>query len=833
MNLSWLGLYLFSCAWLLAVGVYEPVDTSWSYLVIAGTLLFAWCLPGLRFDVIPKRSYALAAGPLVFVLMIPYPYKAVGLVSLAGFALLILCRRVPRLTPIAAGLLLAGAVLLLQCLSLSLFYFVSPGLKDAGFAAPALYAILKAVGSDVSLGDGLVYVSTTPEILRLWPTWDHLGLFHAMVLFSGALPLIALSRSPKRYFLALLILVPLYLLLRYCVLGVVEASRTSFETYWSNTWSAVSLLPLYLIATLKMPMRHFPKPLPSRLRDLTFSRWQSAMAACLAAATLALTCYAGLTDPGSKSEGRILVDEYHSDWEWTEQEFDTKWYGIKSGYNYYNLFEYLDYFYSADRGNSVFTEDLLSGYDVLIIKTPTVRFTEEEIEAIVDFVERGGGLYLIGDHTNVFGTSTYLNEISERLGFRFRYDSTYDLKTGSLTVFEPSRILPHVVVQNTPIFMFATSCTIEGGPLCRPVQNGYRLRTVAADYSQASFFPEKKEHKDYGFGLFTQTICAKRGRGRIAGFSDSTVFSNFFMFVPGKPELLLGTVEWLSRSNRVPLMELALIVGFAILILASLVLAWRIDPAPRALIAMASILLALPISLWAVREVNAWSYPLPQPHTDFTKVSFEARHSFFFVPIVSLTSSSENDFQTFYVWTQRLGLVPNVARSVEEATDNGDLVVFIDPRVHFKPDEGGRIEAFVRDGGSVLLLDDRRNPYSTSNQLLSRFGMEVDTARVAIGVEDSASADIYLFDEAGSVKGGTPLVATSGGDAIVSYVEMGEGMVMACMNSHIFELRSMGATGAVPDSRQTRIYELEFEMLRRLLKLEDSPARRPEKPRQE
>jgi hypothetical protein len=68
------------------------------------------------------------------------------------------------------------------------------------------------------------------------------------------------------------------------------------------------------------------------------------MAACLAAATLALTCYAGLADPGLKSQGRILVDEYHSDWEWTEQEFDTKWYGIKSGYNYYNLFEYLDYF---------------------------------------------------------------------------------------------------------------------------------------------------------------------------------------------------------------------------------------------------------------------------------------------------------------------------------------------------------------------------------------------------------------------------------------------------------------------------------------------------------
>jgi hypothetical protein len=372
-----------------------------------------------------------------------------------------------------------------------------------------------------------------------------------------------------------------------------------------------------------------------------------------------------------------------------------------------------------------------------------------------------------------------------------------------------------------PIFMFATSCTIEGGPLCRPAQNGYRLRAVAADYSQASFFPEKKEHRDYGFGLFTQTICSKRGRGRVAGFTDSTVFSNFFMFIPGKPELLLGTIEWLSRSNRAPWMELALAIGFTILIVVSFALARRIDPAPRALIAMASVLLALPISLWAVREVNARNYPPPEPHTDFTKVAFEAEHSFFFVPMVSLTTQNENDFQTFYVWTQRLGLVPNVTRSMEEAIESGDLVVIIDPRFPFALDETRQMESFIREGGSVLLLDDRRNPYSTSNQLLSGFGLEVDTTRVVTAKEDSTSIDIHLFDKAGSVRGGTPLVTTSGGDAVVSYVELGEGMLMVCMNSHIFEVRSMGATGAEPDQRQSRIYELEFDMLRRLLKLEE------------
>ncbi len=819
MNLSWLGLYLFSSAWLLAAGVYEPVDRSWPYLAAAGALLFAASLPGLRYDRIPKKVYLLAAGPIVFALMMPAPYNFIAAAPLAGFALLLPSHKIRRLTPVAGGLLLAGGVLLLQSLSLALFYYVSPDLKDAGFCAPALHAFLRAFGSDAALGDGLVYVSTTPEIMRLWPTWDHLGLFHALLLASGALPILALSRSPKRNILILLLLVPAYFLLRYGVFSVVEASGTAHETYWSNTWNAISLLPLYLMMTLWMPMRRLSTPAASRLGGLSLDRRQLAMMACLGAATLAMTCYAGLADPGRMKAGRLLVDEFHSDWEWTEEEFDTEWYGIKSGYNYYNLFEYLNYFYRADRGKSLVTDDILSNYDVYIIKTPTKRYQESEIDAIVRFVEAGGGLYLIGDHTNVFGTSKYLNEISERFGFTYRYDSTYDLRSGALSVIEPSRLLPHAMVQNMPVFMFATSCTIQGDSISRPAQNGYRLRAVAADYSQDSFFPEKKEHRDYGFGLFTQTICAKRGKGRVAGFTDSTVFSNFFMFIPGKPELFLGTVEWLNRRNRFPWMETALAVAFLCLIVAAFALGRRVDPAPRALLYMAAVLVAIPLSLWAVREVNARNYPPPKPRTDFLKVSFEARHSFFFVPMVSLTSASENDFQTFYVWTQRLGLVPNVSREVDDAIDNGNLVVFIDPRWPFSPDEKEKLGSYVSRGGSVLLLDDRRNPYSTSNQLLSFFGMEMDTTRVVPSAQDSASGEVFLFDKAGSVRGGRPFLTTSDGTAIISYVQHGGGVVMACANSHLFELRAMGATGNEPDPMQRRIYDLEFDMLRKLLKL--------------
>jgi hypothetical protein len=819
MNLSWLGLFLFTCGWLLAVAAFEPHDPSWPYLAGAGVLMFALSFPGLRLDRIPKRVYPLAIGPAVFAVLLPYPYRIAGVVALAGFVLLPLCGKFRKLTPAAGGLLLAGGVLTLQILALALFYFLSPGLKDAGFLAPLLHAALKVVGSDATLGDGIVYVATVPEIMRLWPTWDHLGLFFILVVTLGALPLVALSRSPWKGLATLLPTVAGYFVLRYLVFGIVEASGIAHEIAWNNSWNAVSILPLFIALTYWIPPRAPGRRSPARHGGFSMGPRQLSYGLSVFAAVFALAWYAALPDGGVKKQGRVLLDEYHSDWEWTEDKFDTEWYGMRSGYNYYNLFEYLEYYYHADRGTEPLTAEVLSNYDVLIIKTPTKKFSEDEIESIVRFVESGGGLYLIGDHTNVFGTSSYLNKIAERFGFRFRYDSTYQLATGALSLYEPPDLLPHPVVQNMPTFLFATSCSIEGGPFCRPVMTGYRLRTMAADYSQTSFFPEKKDHRDYGFGLFSQTISATRGKGRIVGFTDSTVFSNFFMFIPGKPELLLGTVEWLNRENSFPMLDVLFLAVFGVLILAAVLISRKMDRFPLGMITMSFVMAAAPLSIAAVRALNARAYPPPEPHTDYPVVAFEERHSWFFIPRYELTPRTSNDFQTFYVWTQRLGLIPTVSSSVEEAVEGADLVVFIDPITPFQQQERERLGEFVEGGGSVLLLDDRRNPRSTSNQLLSFFDLGMDTTRVVLSGEDSTMGNAHFFDEAGRIAGGTPLVATGGGASIVSYVERGEGMVMACSNSHIFEGNSMGTTATEPDSLQRRIYDLQFEMLRKLMDL--------------
>lgn len=69
---------------------------------------------------------------------------------------------------------------------------------------------------------------------------------------------------------------------------------------------------------------------------------------------------------------------------------------------------------------------------MLVLKTPTREYSLGEINAIQRFVRRGGGLLLIGEHTDVFGTGTHLNAVAERFGFRFRFDCLF----GVDSVFE-------------------------------------------------------------------------------------------------------------------------------------------------------------------------------------------------------------------------------------------------------------------------------------------------------------------------------------------------------------------------------------------------------------
>ena len=64
---------------------------------------------------------------------------------------------------------------------------------------------------------------------------------------------------------------------------------------------------------------------------------------------------------------------------------------------------------------------------VLILKCVTSAYREEEINAILEFVGKGNGLILIGEHTDLYGMVTNLNPICEKLGYHMLPSALQDI----------------------------------------------------------------------------------------------------------------------------------------------------------------------------------------------------------------------------------------------------------------------------------------------------------------------------------------------------------------------------------------------------------------------
>ncbi|MBU0753510.1 MAG: GldG family protein, partial [Planctomycetes bacterium] len=553
-------------------------------------------------------------------------------------------------------------------------------------------------------------------------------------------------------------------------------------------------------------------------------------------------------DPGRVGSGRVLIDENHSDWEWTDVPMDTHTYTEQTTYNYYGLARFLRGYYEVDINREALSKDRLAGVDVLVVKTPTEAYSPEEIACIDGFVEQGGGLFLVGDHTNVYGSSYFLNALAKRFGMEFVYDATYDLQSGGLSLYQPPRMARHAAVAQLPPFLFATSCSLKGAPWTRPVQVGDGLLTLPTDYSKHGFFADEDWSRlFYPFGVFNQTLSVSHGSGRVLAFSDSTVWSNFFMFVPGKPELLLGFIDWLNRRPFVPwLPELALIVAI-------LCLAWAMKRTMRTGFGRALPDLVIPALLTTAAAVPllgvwiAWTHPLPQEKRDLPEVVFYDRSADFFLPALNLIPDRSPSYLTFFNLVQRVGLFPRVNHDLDQSLSQCELLVLLRRWETLNDEELDKIEQYLLSGGRVLLLSDPKRADVVS-PLLERVGMDwiefakplegeaqemeeylenegddetkIDPERIPVllnSVDLKVSASLWETFNMG-VSGGDPLVAFPDGTVLIAGKQVGEsGKIVVSAAADLFANEKLENNHGDPTPLQLEFYEVEYAILRALL----------------
>ncbi|HRY46658.1 MAG TPA: hypothetical protein P5186_01305 [Candidatus Paceibacterota bacterium] len=795
---------------------YAPDYVKGIGFTLLGAGLLWWGGVGVEVAPMPPRAWLWLTPAVLLPAVVPGPAWVGPLALLAG-AVSLRAKTNARNATLAVILLSFGTFF-------SVFALLNPGLiwlysrlRSLGMMAGIFADALMALGIPSAHEAHSIFVQGPWKPEEFTVTLEKTGLYFLAPLFLAIAchAVLCWRRKVLGRLTGYALVIGVYAFLRFLAACMVYPLVPTLGWFWNPWTTFASFLPMvfWLARAPVFETALDLRALATVPEGVTRRRMAWTALGVGLALTTGVVC-SFFEDPGKVRDGVVLIDEKHSQWERTTRPYDTQWYGEESGYNYYCLFEFLSHYFPIERNFEPLTSERLRHCRILILKTPTSSYAPEEILAIEEFVKNGGGLWLIGDHTNVFGTSSYLNPVAERFGMHFNYDGTYDLSTHGLSLYRAPRLLPHPVVQGLPGFLFATSCTLDLPWTGRAIIQGYDLRRVRLDYGTKHFFNSRVDDANVDFGYFTQLGAVKWGRGRVLAFTDSTVFSNFYVFLSGKRELLLGCMEWLNRENR---WTMGLFVFGALSLGLSGLAIWRGTYRGRRCYPMilGVGLVSLGIGLPMVQVLNQRAYPGLIPQRSYVRVCFEREYSDYDLPIDRLNIQPDRDYHTFFVWAQRVGHVPQVVSTLQEALKAGDYVVLIRPRMRLTASDEAAVRRYVERGGGLILLDSMHNVQSGGQKLLSMFNAGFDSGQPTLTIpRNQAGEPIAGYRLTRFLRGGETIVGDDRQRGIVSRISFGRGVVLAASDAELFSSQAMGTVNQLPDERQKRLYALVYWMFR-------------------
>ncbi|MGC1120075.1 MAG: Gldg family protein [Candidatus Methanofastidiosia archaeon] len=217
-----------------------------------------------------------------------------------------------------------------------------------------------------------------------------------------------------------------------------------------------------------------------------------------------------------------------------------------------------------------FTQSILylDPYDVLVLAVPTVPFTTEELNAVRSFVEKGGGLFVLGE-SGVMSSKNVedLNRLTSEYGIEFQRDVVVDPENNlrldkaypEIPIIE--NFASHPITKNVRKIFLVSGCSLILSQKARPLAwggeqtYGDRLSELYG-YGGGSYEPDlEKKGKD----LVVLAYC-ESGERRVVAIGDTSLFRG--LSTAGDPwtknpldyldnkRLALNIFGWLSLKTK-------------------------------------------------------------------------------------------------------------------------------------------------------------------------------------------------------------------------------------------------------------------------------------------
>jgi hypothetical protein len=170
----------------------------------------------------------------------------------------------------------------------------------------------------------------------------------------------------------------------------------------------------------------------------------------------------------------------------------------------------------------------LAGADVLVIINPTNQWSGGELEAVWGFVQKGGSLLVLGDHTDIMGSQSVLNRLLAPINTRFNFDAGFPAREEWAHCL---RFLEHPMndrVAGAPQAMISVGASLDIGPPAFSVGVGqYGFGDLGNRLNeQGAFLGDYRYEKGEQLGDVVLVAAAFFGRGKVMVFGDTSSFQN-------------------------------------------------------------------------------------------------------------------------------------------------------------------------------------------------------------------------------------------------------------------------------------------------------------------
>lgn len=380
---------------------------------------------------------------------------------------------------------------------------------------------------------------------------------------------------------------------------------------------------------------------------------------------------------------------------------------------YVNLTDYVSLIESPE-----ITKDILKDVDVFVVTNINKSFSQTEKGIIWEFVENGGSLFVLGDHTNVGGIEKPLNDLLKPVDISFRFDSALplDQKFKWMTCYQ---LLHHPItskINSLDEIQISVGASLDITSSSFPVivgryalsDQGNRLNEELAYLGDYEYNPGEQ------LGDIVLAAGSYYGEGRVLVFGDTSSFQNSALAYTYP--FIQNIFTWLN-SERTSTTEL-LQIGLSLILIIAAFLIYAI--LKNNIISFVFFPIVLCIALVTSSLVNPML--LSEMRITGNVVYIDASHGERF----DLEPFKDNSVNGLILNLNRNGYLPIILRDFsKEKISDSKILFFNAPTRSFTGNEIEFMKQYISNGGFIVLGAGYEDKHA-SLPLLKEFGLNIE-----------------------------------------------------------------------------------------------------------